>query len=459
MSLVINQFSNFLPELILFLGILMQSFFRKYSSIITLLFIVITFISTLSISFYPNELYMYMIKILICISAGLIYCLSSKRRFLKNIRYFNSMYLFSVIFLMLMTSVKDFFALYINIELFSFCIYFLLSIDKTKFSISETMKYLLMSCVASAVYLLGTAFIYGLTGSLNFQKVYNYLLVHDNYSFSTYIIPYLLILTGLLFKLGVFPFGNWIIDIYKNIDTKIVTFISVVPKLAIFSALLKIMGVFITFETSFILILFALFSALFGCCYALKSLDLKELMACSSYLNISYMLVALAIFSRMSLSAMFFYWLVYIFMNIGVFAAIMALEYSNLVNKNNCFRGYFYKNPLFATCFAVCIFSLIGLPITGGFVAKVYLIIAILNSGIIVLPLLVCLFFLMVLSCVFYIKFLRNMFMLCPYAENILIKTKSANKFVLYVCTFVIVIIGIAPMWLMKLCESIAFYL
>ena len=182
-------------------------------------------------------------------------------------------------------------------------------------------------------------------------------------------------------------------------------------------------------------------------------------MACSSYLNVSYMLVALALYSRMSLSAMFFYWLVYIFMNIGAFSAIMALEHSNLVNKNNCFRGYFYKNPLFASCFAVCILSLIGLPVTGGFVAKIYLIASILNSGIVVLPLLVLLFGLMVLSCVFYIKFLRNMFMILPYKENILIKTKSANKLVLYVCTFVILIIGICPMWLMKLCESIAFYI
>lgn len=459
MSFILNNITNFLPEVILFFGIILQSLFKKYSGLVTLFSIVSAFVSLLSVSFYPNELYMYMTKILICISAGVIYCLTSRRKIFKNIRYFNFIYLFSIIFLMLITSVKDFFSLYVNIELFSICMYFLLSIDKAKISISETMKYLLMSCIASFMLLLGAVFLYGFTGSLNFQEVYNYLVTHDNYSFSTYIIPYFLILTGLLFKLGVFPFGNWIVDIYKNIDTKIVTFVSVVPKVAIFSALVKILGIFVSFETSFILILFALFSALYGCCYALKTSNLKELMACSSYLNVSYMLVALALYSRMSLSAMFFYWLVYIFMNIGAFSAIMALEHSNLVNKNNCFRGYFSKNPLFASCFAVCILSLIGLPVTGGFVAKIYLIASILNSGIVVLPLLVLLFGLIVLSCVFYIKFLRNMFMILPYKENILIKTKSANKLVLYVCTFVILIIGICPMWLMKLCESIAFYI
>lgn len=459
MSIYLNNIMSYIPELILLIGICVQGIFQRFSKSLTIIFLCFGLISLFLISFYPNEFYIHLFKILICLSSGMIYCLSSKRRTMKNIKYFNFIYLFAIIFLMQINSAQDFLSLYVNIEIFSICIFFLLSIEKTKISFPETMKYLIFSCCSSFFLLLGIAFLYGLTGSLSFQEIYTYLISSQNYSFSTYIIPYFLILTGILFKLGIFPLGNWVVDIYKNIDTKIVTFISVVPKLAIFSALLKILGMLISFETSFILILFALFSGLYGCCYGLKSSNLKVLMACSSYLNISYMLVALALYSRISLSAMFFYWLVYIFMNIGAFSGIMALEHSNLVNKHNCFRGYFYKNPIFATCFGICILSFIGLPITGGFVAKIYLIAGILNSGIIVLPLLVALFGLMVLSCVFYIKILKNMFIILPYKENILIKTKSANKLILYACTFLILVIGFYPIWFIKFCELISLYI
>lgn len=459
MSFSLSNVVNYIPELILLIGICVQYFSQKFSKILTIVFICLSIVSLFTISFYPNNFYIHLFKILICLSSGIIYCLSSKRRTMKNIKYFNFIYLFAIIFLIQINSAQNFLSLYVNIEIFSICTFFLLSIEKTKISFPETMKYLIFSCCSSFFLLLGISFLYGLTGSLCFQEIYTYLISSQNYSFSTYIIPYFLILTGLLFKLGVFPFGNWVVDIYKNIDTKIVTFISVVPKLAIFSALLKVLGVLISFETSFILILFALFSGLYGCCYGLKASNLKVLMACSSYLNISYMLVALALYSRISFSAMFFYWFVYIFMNIGAFAGIMSLEHSNLINKQNCFRGYFYKNPIFATCFGICILSFIGLPITGGFIAKIYLIAGILNSGIIVLPLLVALFGLMVLSCVFYIKILKNMFIILPYKENILIKTKSANKLVLYACTFVVLIIGFYPIWFIKLCELISLYI
>lgn len=451
--------ANYLPEIMLLLGAVIQTFSKKFSSVITLITIIGATISILATNAYSSDLYIYIFKILICISSGIVYCLSSKGKIKQNIRYFNFIYLFSIIFLMLITSVTDFLSLYVNIELFSICLYFLLSAEKRKISYSETIKYLIFSCCASFGLLIGVSFLYGLTDSINFQNIYTYLITHDNYSFSTYIVPYFFILSGLLFKLGIFPFGNWVIDIYQNIDTKIVTFISIVPKLAIFTALIKVLGILISFETSLILILFALFTSFFGCCYALTTKNLKTIMASSSYINVSYMLIGLSLYTKMSLSAILFYWLTYIFMNIGAFSAILALEHSNLVNRCKDFNGYFYKNPIFAGCFSICIISLIGLPLSGGFIAKIYLITAILNSGIIVLPLLFVIFCIMVVSFIFYIKILQKMFIVLPYKQNYKIKTKSANKIILYACTFSTIFLGLFPCWFIRLFETIINYI
>lgn len=450
---------NHIPEIIILIAAIVQLFCKRISSYISFSALALAMLSFVTSMVTPSELYSYLFKIMISLSGLLVLCLYSRRRIVKNITYFNFIYLFAVFFLIMIASVNNYLALYINVELFSITLYFLLSVNKSQISYPETIKYMISSSIASAFLLLGAGFIYGLTGTLSFQGVYDYLTQSDNYSFSTYIVPYIFIITGILFKLGVFPFGNWVIDIYKNTDTKIAAFISVVPKLAIFSVFVKILGAFVSFETSCVVILFALFTGMFGAVYGIKSTNLKVIMACSSYINISYMLIALALYTKISISAMLFYWITYIFMNIGAFAGIIALEHSNLAEKCFDFRGYFYKNPVFSTCFGICIISLLGFPITGGFVAKLYLLAGVLNTGIIVIPLILAMVVIMIMSAVFYLNIIKRMFMIKPYEDNIIIRTKGANRLILYTCTVGVIMTGLFPAWFIRICESIAIYL
>lgn len=459
-----NNLVHYLPETVILITVLIQFVYslfniKRISSLTSIIALALTVALLITAQVFPFDLYSSLFKIMICVSALIILCLKSRRVFAKNITHFNMIYLLSLFFLMMIVNSTNYLALYLNLEFFSISMYFLLSMDRFTVSIAETLKYMVSSVVASSFLLLGFAFMYGLTGTLSFQGVGNYLNSSTNYSFSTYIIPYMLIIAGLFFKLGVFPFANWMIDIFTNIDTKIVTFISIVPKLAIFAVLIKVLGSFVSFETSFLMIIFALFTGIFGVLYGIKARNLKTIMACSSYINISYMLIALALYTKISLAAMIFYWVTYIFMNIGAFAGIIALEHSNLADKDLDFKGYFYKNPLFSTCFAICIISLLGFPLTSGFIAKIYLISGVLNSGIIVFPLILAMIMLMIISAYFYIHIIKNMFMVLPYDEVVEIKTKSANKFVMYVCTFITIVIGFLPAWIIKICESVSIYI
>ena len=453
-----NNFIHYIPEFVILISAFLQLFCKRISLYITFCGLLLAILSLVTSMVNPNELYCYLFKILICIASVLVLSMYSKRKTISNNTQYNFLYLISVFFLCMIINSKNFLGLYLNIELFSISMYFLLSIDKAKLSYSETVKYLVSSSIASSFVMLGAAFIYGLTGTLSFQGVYDFLANTDNYSFSTYIVPYIFIISGLMFKLGGFPFGNWLIDIYKNIDTKTVTFLSVIPKLSIFAVMIKVLGAFITFETSCLIILFALFTGVFGAVYGIKSRNLKVLMACSSYINMSYILIALALYTKLSISTMIFYWIIYVFMNIGAFAGIVALEHSNLTNKCFDFKGYFYKNPVFSICFAICIISLLGLPISGGFIAKLYLLAGVINSGIVAIPLILAMFTVMIISAVLYLKIIKNMITVLPYAENRIIKTKINNKVILYLCSIVVIITGIFPAWFIKLCETISFY-
>ena len=457
---IIHYLSEILIALTIFLQIICSLFnLKKISNYLTAAGLGLSLYFLIAAQVWPSELYSFLFKIMILISSLLILFLNTRRVFIKYTIHFNILYLFSILFLLMIADSTNYLSLYLNIELFSLAVYFLFSMDKRDVTIAESYKYLVLTVTASAFMLAGAAFLYGLTGSFYFQRISDYIKTSSNYSFSTYVIPFFFIITGLGFKLGVFPLGNWLIDIYKNVDTKIAAFISVAPKLAIFSALVKILGSIITFESSFIIILFALFTGIYGVIYGIRSNNLKEIMAASSYINISYLLIALGVYTKLSLATMLFYWAVYVLMNIGAFAGIISLEHSNQYSQNADFRGYFYKNPLFGLCFGICIIGLLGFPLTSGFIAKIYLISGILNSGVIILPVILIMIALMIVSVCIYLNVIKKMFEEIPYKEMNVIKTKSTNAFVLYICTFMTLFLGILPAWLIKMCEYISIYI
>lgn len=460
----LNNLICFLPEFIILLGVLIQIiclFFKASKTLSNLLTILIIFASMLSIFsslIYPKELVYSFCKMLILLSSLIIFFLKTRKNCVKKCVYFNLNYLFSIFFLLMIAGSNNYISLFLNIEFFSISLYFLFSMDKHKISFSETLKYMFLSILSSYTMLLGVSFIYGITGSIDFQFIIDYIDDKGDYSISTFLIPYILIIAGILFKIGAFPFARWIIDIYSNIDTKVVAYVSVVPKLAVFSVLTKILGSFICFETSFILILFAIYTAMFGAIYGLQCTSLKNIMAVSSYVNISYMLLALAFYTKLTLASVLFYWITYIFMNIGAFAGIIVLEHSNLVNCTQIYRGYFYKNPLFSLGFAICLISLLGFPLTAGFIAKIYLIATILSAGVVALPIVIIMFVAMVISVCFYLRPFRDMFITIPYNKNYLIKTQRANKIILFVCSLITILIGIFPFGIINVCESITLY-
>ena len=461
---IISNLVKYIPELVILLTIFLQIMLylinaKKIASFIVVLGFIIPILVFTNSLIYPMELYSTLFKILILISSFFIYFLISNSKLQRKSFKFNIIYLFSVFWLLMVVNSNDYITLYLNIELFSLSIYFLMLMSNDKISFSESYKYMIMSVISSSFILLGSAFLYGLIGSLNFYDITNVLLSSNNYSFSSIAIPYIFIFSGLFFKLGGYPFLNWVIDIYRNIDTKLVAYISVVPKLAVFSVLIKILNSVQSFEFTFLITVFALLSGFYGVLYSLRSKNIKELMAASSYINISYMLVALAIYTKISLSTLLFYWISYVFMNIGAFSGIIALEHSNLRNRDLDIKGYFYKNPIFSISFLTCIISLLGFPLTSGFIAKIYLISGVLNSGIIAIPLLFIMLLLMVVSVIFYIKIIKQAFCEQGYEKCIQIRTKSANILVLYACTLITLVIGFFPAWIIKICEIISLYI
>ena len=275
-----------------------------------------------------------------------------------------------------------------------------------------------------------------------------------------YTLSVVFIAGGLLFKLAIFPFANWILDIYEAASTSVVAFLSVVPKIAVFGILCRLLvfNFSYSFEFPVILLVLASITVIWANLIAIRQKNIKRLLAASSSANASYMVFAASLVSVYNISTVLFYLITYILMTLGVFAAVILLENSAFSNKLYEFKNFAYTNTMFCLAFLISLLGLAGMPLTSGFIAKVYLLSAIAQSGLIFLPFLIILVCAIVVSLYYYVRIAKLMFEKDKSTEEkyVIYKTESAS-IVLYACSIITVIIGILPNQVIELCKLIAY--
>ena len=377
----------------------------------------------------------------------------------RNAYTFHAILLTAIFGAMNIVSANDFLTLFVSIELLSFSTYFLIAAAKGYHSKEASFKYLLTSAVSTGVFLFGVSYLYGITGSLNLSQIYEFAM--ENEPSIMYSISAILITLGLISKLAVFPFANWIIDVYKNCESSVLAFLSTIPKLAIFGILCRLLVFPLgnSFELTFALAILSLVTALWANTYAVRENNVKVILACSAAANSSYVLLAACLVSVYNLSTVIFYLLCYVFMNISVFAGVNIMGV-NIYEKENVedYKGLFYKNHGLIGAYAFSIIGLAGFPITSGFVAKIYLFTAIANSGLIFVPFLLALLILTVVALYYYLKILIPLFERCD--KNTEIEKLSpvfSQKFVLVITALITLLIGIYPEKIIELCRFIAY--
>ena len=175
------------------------------------------------------------------------------------------------------------------------------------------------------------------------------------YSFSA-----IMIILGLISKLAIFPFANWIIDVYKGTETSVLAFISTVPKLAVFAILCRLMVFALggSLELTFVLAFLSLITAFWANTYAIREKNIKAIFACSSAANAAYMLLAASLVSVYNLSTVIFYLICYVLRNVGVFAFLNITEANKIGLNVEDYKGLSDKNLGLAIAYALAILGL-----------------------------------------------------------------------------------------------------
>lgn len=351
-------------------------------------------------------------------------------------------------------SANDFLTLFVSIELLSFPTYFLIASSKGYYSKEASFKYLITSAVSTGVFLFGVSYLYGLTSSLNLTDIYE--IITEKEPSLLYSFGCIMTVLGLISKLAVFPFANWVVDVYKGTETSILAFLSTIPKLALFGILCRLLVFPLggSFELTFVIAIISLVTALWANTYAIREKNVKVILACSTAANSSYVLLAACLVSVYNLSTVIFYLICYVLMNISAFAFLNISEANGIGMNTEDYRGLFHRNHGLSTAYAVSIIALAGFPITSGFVAKIYLFSAIANSGLIFVPFLLAVLILTVVALYYYLKIILPLF---ETGESKILKTVYSQKFVLVITTAATVLIGVYPEKLVELCRFIAY--
>jgi len=278
--------------------------------------------------------------------------------------------------LLVLTVTTHWLLAFIAIEMVSICSYIMVGYFSANNKQAEAaVKYALFGSACSAVMLYGLSLIYGFTGNLDFaqQSHLQGLMTAPNAMLS---ISFLFVFTGIGFKLSFVPFHLWAPDVYQGAPTSVTTYLATVPKVAAIILFARLYaswsstGFYFSELTYYFLCVVAILTMLVGNLVALRQTDLKRMMAYSSVGHTGFLLMALIGYGKGQQDVLLFYILMYSLMNLAAFAFIAVLEKAYGNTNLETYRGKGFLLPVLFTCFSITGISLIGLPPTAGFVAK-----------------------------------------------------------------------------------------
>ncbi|HEV8638381.1 MAG TPA: NADH-quinone oxidoreductase subunit N [Chloroflexota bacterium] len=302
---------------------------------------------------------------------------------------FYALLLFCCAGMMLLVGAADLIMILLGIEILSIALYVLSGFTRGRPSSEEAaMKYFLLGAFSLSFLIFGTAFVFGVTGSTRLSLIAAALAPRAPTSLLDN--PLLLggvglILVGFAFKLSFAPFHMWTPDAYEGAPTPITAFMSVATKAAVFAALLR----FLTFavpslrpEWSAVLWALAVLTMVIGNTAAVIQTRVKRMLAYSSIGQAGYILVGVIAGDAFGGPSVMFYLLAYAFMNLGAFAVLMALgEPGDADPEIADLNGLAARQPLLALAMTVFMLSLAGIPLTAGFIAKLYVFTAGVRAG------------------------------------------------------------------------------
>lgn len=404
-------------------------------------------------------------KSLFIITVGLV-ILSSGRyaeRFARYRAEYLALLLMATAGMMLLASVQELIALYVALELATLPLVALAAFLGDSRSSEAGLKMLLLSALSSGLILYGMALLYGFVGTTELVAIGNEIVRgNDPFGGPVLLLATVLVIAGLGFKIAAVPFQMWIPDVYEGSPTPVTAFLSVASKSAGFAVVLRVFLIAFAPLIQDWSILFAVLAAAsmtIGNLAAIAQTNIKRMLAYSTIAQAGYIMVALAAFHGAGLqtsigtSALLFYLGGYTATNLTAFFAIIAITNQTESETIADLGGLGRRAPFLAIALAVGLISLTGLPPTVGFMGKLFVFSAAMQSGMVWLVVVGLVN--SVVSAYYYLRVVRTMY-LGEEGVSTPVAATATMKTALLLTGGIVVLLGVWPTLLLDITDSAA---
>jgi NADH-quinone oxidoreductase subunit N len=365
--------------------------------------------------------------------------------------------MFGLLGMMIMASANSLLTMYLGLETLALSMYTLVAFDRNNVTAAESaMKYFVLGAIASGCLLYGISWVYGVTGSLQFQEIAAAVTADPTLNNLPLWFGLTFLIVGIAFKFGAVPFHMWLPDVYQGARTPVTLYLATAPKLAALALTLRVLvdGLGGLHETwSSMIMVIAVLSLVIGNVVAIAQTNIKRMLGYSTIGHVGFILLGVFCGTAEGYAAALFYTLTYVVAAAGAFGVIIVLSRRGYEAENlTDFNGLNARSPWFALMMMFLMFSMAGVPPFVGFFGKLSVISAVLASGYPGLAVLMVLA--SVVGAYYYLKVIWYMYF--EQAEDkAVLQASTDTRVVLSLNSLAVLALGIVPGWLMALCIDV----
>ncbi|QDB80279.1 NADH-quinone oxidoreductase subunit NuoN [Georgenia sp. 311] len=377
--------------------------------------------------------------------------------------------LFSVGGMLLFPAAGDLVMMFVALEVLSLPLYLLSGMARRRRLLSQeaALKYFVLGAFSSAFFLMGAALLYGFSGSLRLSELAT--AVPSTVGMDGLLLAgSVLVIVGLLFKVGAVPFHVWTPDVYQGAPTPITGFMAAATKVAAFGALLRFVYVVVPglgWDLEPLMWGIAILTMGVGTVVALVQTDVKRMLAYSSIAHAGFVLVGVVALVQEGIAAVLFYLLAYGLATVGAFAVVTLVRERDAAGTVtgealhlSQWAGLGRRSPALALAMTLFLLSFAGIPLTGGFIGKFSVFAAGVAGGATVLVVIAVLA--SAAAAFFYVRLVVLMFFTEPDGERTaVVRSEGLTSVAVAVCALGTVLLGVAPGPVLDLAQQAATFL
>ncbi|MBP6997162.1 MAG: NADH-quinone oxidoreductase subunit NuoN [Phycicoccus sp.] len=371
--------------------------------------------------------------------------------------------LFAVLGMLMFVASSDLITMFVALEVLSLPLYIMTGLARRRRLLSQegALKYFLLGAFSSAFYLFGAALLYGFAGSTDLAAIASSISVGSATMEGLLLPGVLLVLVGLLFKVGAVPFHSWTPDVYQGAPTPVTGFMAAATKLAAFGAILRFVYVGVAssrWDWQIGVAAIAALTMVVGAVVAVSQTDIKRLLAYSSIAHAGFILVGVLAFDVTAISGVMFYLLSYGLATLAAFGVIgMVRQGASEATHISQWSGLGRSHPVVAGVFSLLLLAFAGIPLTSGFTAKFAVFApAVSHGGTTGVVLVVIGVLMSAITAYVYFRLLVLMWFRKPADDVVVLVPSVATTVAVTVGAIATVLLGVAPGLLLEMADQAA---